>query len=281
MAEQKFSSFFTGTEIFLKDHTIKGQHVLPGVAYLEMAREAVMQSADTDIESIQIHLENIVWSRPIVSDQAGVRINISLYSNEKEQIDYEIYSGDNDQILHSQGTAIIKQKEKSDILDLSLIRSKCTKGQLSPDNCYAAFRNVGLEYGPGHQGIKEVYIGDGEVLSKVSLSPLEHDYILHPGIMDSALQASIGLVLGDTNKDEAPTKPMLPFALNEVQIHARCEEVMWVHIKYSEDHAKSEQIQKLDIDLLDESGKICVRMKGYTSRILEEKNENTKNHLLL
>ena len=32
---------FTGDEFFLSDHVVNGQKILPGVAYLEMAREAV------------------------------------------------------------------------------------------------------------------------------------------------------------------------------------------------------------------------------------------------
>lgn len=37
--EQRFSSVFTGTEFFLSDHVVQGQKILPGVAYLEMARK--------------------------------------------------------------------------------------------------------------------------------------------------------------------------------------------------------------------------------------------------
>src|SRR2546430_10668356 len=36
--EQQFSSTFHGNEFFLADHVISGQRILPGVAYLEMAR---------------------------------------------------------------------------------------------------------------------------------------------------------------------------------------------------------------------------------------------------
>ncbi|MFY0578011.1 hypothetical protein ACN28S_30120 [Cystobacter fuscus] len=37
---QRYQSTFTGDEFFLKDHKVKGQKVLPGVACLEMARAA-------------------------------------------------------------------------------------------------------------------------------------------------------------------------------------------------------------------------------------------------
>ena len=41
LSEQRYSSTFTGEEFFLTDHVVNGQKVLPGVAYLEMARAAV------------------------------------------------------------------------------------------------------------------------------------------------------------------------------------------------------------------------------------------------
>jgi hypothetical protein len=44
--EQRYSSRFTGEEFFLRDHQVRSdghsaQKVLPGVAYLEMARAAI------------------------------------------------------------------------------------------------------------------------------------------------------------------------------------------------------------------------------------------------
>ena len=44
-SEQRFSSIFTGEEFFLADHVVKGEPVLPGAAYLEMARTAVERSS--------------------------------------------------------------------------------------------------------------------------------------------------------------------------------------------------------------------------------------------
>ena len=45
LTEQRYSSTFTGGEFFLADHVVRGQRVLPGVAYLEMARAAVAAAA--------------------------------------------------------------------------------------------------------------------------------------------------------------------------------------------------------------------------------------------
>ena len=56
---------------------------------------------------------------------------------------------------------------------------------------------MGLEYGPAHQGIETVYTGNNQVLAKLeipsSVNDTQDPFVLHPSIMDSALQAAIGL----------------------------------------------------------------------------------------
>src|SRR5262249_52429350 len=61
---QRFSSRFTGREFFLADHRIQGQRILPGVAYLEMARAAVALAHGG--LAMGIRLRHVVWARPFV-----------------------------------------------------------------------------------------------------------------------------------------------------------------------------------------------------------------------
>jgi hypothetical protein len=53
--------------------------------------------------------------------------------------------------------------------------------------------------------------------------------VLHPGMTDAALQASIGLMQGTDEK-----KPRLPFALDELEVFGECTRTMWVYVRYSE-----------------------------------------------
>src|SRR5436190_1503955 len=64
LSEQRYSSTLTGDEFFLADHRVKGQKVLPGVAYLEMARAAVEQAWPRP-DSVVLELHNTVWAQPI------------------------------------------------------------------------------------------------------------------------------------------------------------------------------------------------------------------------
>ena len=103
LSEQRYSSTFTGREFFLADHIVKDQKVLPGVAYLEMARAAVEAATGSVTPVIvaaeswtegqtRIQLKNIVWDRPLVVNDKPVQVNIGLFPEANGEITYEISS---------------------------------------------------------------------------------------------------------------------------------------------------------------------------------------------
>ncbi len=278
--EQRFSSTFTGEEFFLKDHVVKGQRILPGVAYLEMIREAVDQATGAWKEGqIGIQLKNVVWSRSIAVEDQPLKVHIGLFPEDNDQmIAYEIYSesaaDDGEPVVHSQGSAMLCSTEKIPALDLKDLQAKCSKGSLSAASCYEIFKGMGLDYGPGHQGIEIVHAGSGQVLAKLSLpasvANTQDQFILHPSLLDSALQASIGfMLLAESEGSTASFKPAVPFALDDLTVFSKCTCSMWALIRYGEDSALKDKVQKFDIDLCDEHGKVCVQLKGYSTRVLE------------
>jgi polyketide synthase PksN len=272
-SEQRFSSIFTGQEFFLKDHVVKGQRVLPGVAYLEMARGAVEQAAGLlQEDGTAIQLKNVVWSRPIAMGDHPIQVHIGLFPEENGEITYEIYSQSEDSaeaVVHSQGSAaLVSSIKEVETLDIKTLQAECSQSILSSAQCYEAFEKMGITYGSGHRGIEEVYVGLGKVLSKLTLPSsvldTQDQFILHPSLMDSSLQASIGLMMSSGDH-----KPSLPFALHELEVIRKCTSAMWVLIRYSDGSKAGDKVQKLDIDLCDEQGVVCVRMKGFSARILE------------
>ena len=278
LTEQRFSSIFTGHEVFLKDHIVNGQRILPGVAYLEMARAAVEQAADSLAEeSTSITLKNVVWTRPLVVKDREVRVNISLFYSKDGSIGYEVYSeADGDEVIHSQGSATLGSASKVTTLDIKAIQAQCNRGSISSAQCYEVFKLMGFDYGPGHRGIEEIFLGSGQVLAKLLLPPsvsgTQGEYVLHPGLMDSALQSAIGLT---SDVDGVPRKPIVPFALQELEVFGRCSPNMWALIRYSEGSSSEDKLQKLDLDLCDEQGTVCARMKGFSARVLDSQNDTS------
>ena len=271
---QRYSSIFSGQEFFLADHIVNGQRVLPGVAYLEMARAAIEQAEGLEAGEKRIGLKDIAWANPIVVNGQSVKVHIGLYPEENGEIAYEIYVGEDnaEPVIYSQGIAVFNPATEVPTLDLKSLQAQCSQGVLSSSECYETFKAVGIEYGSAYKGVEKVYVGAEQVLAKLSLPNVVTNtgdqYVLHPSLMDSALQASIGL-LGGNN-----FKPVMPFHLQNIEIISKCTTVMWALIRYSEDKAKG---RSLDIDLSDENGTVCVRMRGYSTRGLE--GESSLNNI--
>jgi polyketide synthase PksM len=291
LSRQRFSSTFTGREFFLADHVLEGQRILPAVVYLEMAQVAVKRAAGaTARKQTGIRLKNVVWAQPMVVKEKPAPVHIEIFPGDNEEITYKIYSKaetvdpGSEVMVHSQGSAVLDPPPARPALELQALKNQCTRGTLSSSQCYDAFRVMGIEYGPGHRGIEEIYVGTNQVLAKLtlpsSLSPTGDRFVLHPSLMDSALQASIGLMMGpgDTipSGSSVPLKLALPFAVEELEIHSNCTPAMWALIRYSSGSKPGNKVQKLDIHLCDQQGKICVRMKGFSTRMTDGETGSTE-----
>src|SRR5204863_6147157 len=119
--------------------------------------------------------------------------------NDNKQIDFEIYSLDNGQkVEHCQGQAILKSQHTPARIDTERLTKEMNNGQLDADRTYAALRKMGLYYGPAHQGIKVIDQGERQVLAQLQLPEVleknnsDNGFVLHPSLMDSAMQAAIG-----------------------------------------------------------------------------------------
>lgn len=105
LAEQRFSSIYTGEEFYLADHVVKGVPILPGVAHLEMARAAMEQASEVPAGQGSVKLKNTVWVRPITIEDEPVHVNIRLIPETANDVQFDIYSGqETDQpSVYSQG----------------------------------------------------------------------------------------------------------------------------------------------------------------------------------
>ncbi|WP_051313368.1 SDR family NAD(P)-dependent oxidoreductase [Sporocytophaga myxococcoides] len=280
LAEQCFSSVFSGDEFFLKDHKLKidgqpEQKVLPGVAYLEMARVAIEQSMPRQSESTIIELRNTVWIQPVIVT-ANSQVKIALYPNVSdnglsEEIEYEIYTQDDEQrIVHCQGQAVFVNRPAITEINIELLKGKIGYDSLDVSRLYAAFTQMGILYGPSHRGIISVNKGDNQVLALLRLPSVveatQKSYLLHPSLMDSALQVSVCLA-EDLNK--LGNNPPMPFALESIQIMSACPAEVLVWVRYASDSKPEDSVRKYDVDLCDLNGKVCVRMNGFSTRIAE------------
>ena len=270
LGRQSYTSVFAGDEFFLADHRVGGQRVLPAVAHLEMARAALLDAMPQDLPSRHVELRHVVWAQPIVA-RDGARVEIDVYAEDATRLGFEICSReaeDAEEIVNCQGTCVLVDKPAPQRLDLETLRSRMQRPVLDGGVLYPLFATLGLEYGPAFQGIAAVHRGECELLVELklpdALREARADYVLHPSLMDSALQGSITLI---DDVLRACGKPSLPFALESLRIFAACTERMVAWVRPAEGAAPAASgLVKVDIDLCDADGQVCVQMRGFSSR---------------
>ena len=211
---------------------------------------------------VGVTLKNVVWSRPVVVQDTPVEVHIGLYPEENGEIAYEIYStapgAEDEPVVHSQGVVQLGAVAAAESVDLTAVQAQCQQ-QITAAQCYDAFGKMGIVYGPGQRALSELHLGQGQVLAKldlpVSVLDTQTQYGLHPSLLDAALQACIGLSIG------SGSAAALPFALEGLDVLHPCTRSMWAVVRAG-GSAAHDKVQKLDIDLCDADGVLCVRIEG-------------------
>ncbi len=264
--EYRFGTELTGDEPFLASHVIQGRRMLPAVAYLEMVQAAVERALGA---SGRACLEGVVWIEPLCVDQSPVQVALRLTA-ESEGLSFEISSRSDDTageaVFHSQGRArIVPAATAPPSLDLAGLRARCTRARFSAAECYRAWAAMGYEYGPAQRGIEALWVGEDEIVAQLTLPAFleaaRKDFVLHPAMADSAIQATIGFALA-AGLDTA--RPPLPFELESAMVFGACTVRMWAVIRRRQEGGSA--ALTFDIDLCEESGRLSTRFTGWTLR---------------
>ena len=131
---------------------------------------------------------------------------------------------------------------------------------------YDLFKKSGFNYGPAFQTIQELYISSSYALSKLKIADHLRDgfdqFILHPSLLDGALQTVAGLI----GSVESNT-PHLPFAIDEIEIIRSIPQSCYVYAEYADSERSSlTGVKKFNIQLFNEEGYILVRIKNFYAR---------------
>jgi len=107
-----------------------------------------------------------------------------------------------------------------------------------------------------------LHIGSDFALSRLDLTEeLKGDfeqYILHPCIIDGALQTVIGIATG-----REPNTPHLPFAVDEVEILQPLTETCYVYVEHAiAENSVNSEIKQFNIRLLGENGDVRVKRQN-------------------
>jgi hypothetical protein len=132
---------------------------------------------------------------------------------------------------------------------------------------YELFEKCGISYGPAFRTMQHISIGDSFALSKLTIA--DHmkagfeDFVLHPCIIDGALQTVSGLMGG-----AQACEPHLPFAIEEVQIAGAIAPSCHVLVEQAGNQGNAE-VRKFNIKVANERGVVFVTLKNFCVRVLK------------
>ena len=245
--------------------------MLPGVAFLEMAWEAAMQSK-SDVRAIK--LKNIVWMKPVIMKETqSLKLKIAL-KNGKNYVNYEIFSTEKEENnVYNRGCIdyIADEREwNPQTIDLKAIKARC-KNKIEGDELYSVYRSVGIEYGESLRSVRTIVSNETEVLSDVvSLEDTADANVitLLYSVMDAALQSLAGFAASDTKEERAL---LLPFALEEVEVRKKLGKNCFVYCKkLLGGNANGE---KYDIFILDETGEVAIILHHFMGRYYQAEGQ--------
>ncbi|WP_432103583.1 SDR family NAD(P)-dependent oxidoreductase [Streptomyces sp. bgisy091] len=253
-----FRKWLAVSDRMVAEHRIHGRPVFPGVGHIEMAFAALAAT-----RAPRHRLTRVTWLKAVTVDAPGRELAVRLHERDGGRVEYALESEEEDGTTTTFSRGVLEPWEPATTpapVVLEDIRRRCPL-TLDQETVYRRFRDeLGIDYGPFFRGLRGALIGEGEVLARVELDPADRAgadaYRLHPTVMDSALQAIT--VLGFA----APAgtgRTRLPFSLESAELLAPVPAHGYVHVRALD-------ADGFDVAVLDEAGRVCVRLGEVTVR---------------
>jgi acyl transferase domain-containing protein/acyl carrier protein len=254
----------TGEEPYLVDHVINGRRMLPAAASLELARAAAQKAGGRPV----VGLSHVAWLRPVVVGEGGQDLEIEL-SPKADGVSFQIVS-EAGADPHVQGEITFAGgavwQADSSAVDLGSLKRRCSDRRDRAE-CYRIFDASSVSYGPSFRVIQELSSNGREALSRLELpAPAEETpgQVMHPAMLDGALQTVIGLMTaGDA---AAPPRTLLPHALAGLEIHRPIPARAYAHAVRREDPTADGRELRFDIRLYDEQGQTVAVLRDLAFR---------------
>lgn len=288
METEIYSTVFSpDTHWVLGEHKIMGSSVLVGTAYLEMAVEACKKKLSGEC----LELEDILFVSPLVLKDGEEREVQLVIQNEGAFFRFSVVSRylnaegqtGSQWLKHVEGKIFSLNENAGTLADLEGtledmledIKGRCRKEHIKPD--VDAYNNSTVfDLGLRWKNIKDMYIGEGELLSYIRMSEEyfseSENYFLHPSLLDNALATVpiIKSIFGTAYQDEKVV--YLPFSYKSFKVYKPIPSEFYSHIRLKEQKGNKDELISFDLTLIDVSGAIIAEISEY----MLKKGDNLK-----
>ncbi|AGC47278.1 polyketide synthase [Myxococcus stipitatus DSM 14675] len=255
--QQFESSLGATTPAFLADHSVYGQLVVPGAAYVEMglaAGKALFGAAGGVVDELG-------FSQALFLPDEGARRVQLVYTPEGEHAGrFEVFSQEAREgeaeatwTLHAHGRLSATKAEDGRRVDLPGLRAALgTDVPVAP--YYEKLGRAGLAYGPSFRAIRGLWRGEREVLGQLSLSGAAvadvERYALAPALLDACFQM-VGVVV-----EEEGNAAYLPAGVGSVRVRRAGVREVWAHATLTRAEDSKGAGYTCDLELFTEDGEL-------------------------
>ena len=237
----RFTTNLADNRSIIRDHVVAGRPILPGTAFLEMARAAATIAAESPIRA----LHDIVWLAPANPTQ----VTTELAQDGK---DLRVTLRDNETLL-ARARAEIGATAPTTKFDLQAAQSRCPTRQ-DGAAIYAAFATLGFAYGPSLRLIESLQTGNAEAIGR--LTPIDA-----ASTLDAALQIAAAMGLAQAQPG-SPT--YVPATLASITFNKPLETAAYAHARL----IPGDNALTFDITLVDAAGNQVAQLQSLVARPL-------------
>ncbi len=252
--KNQFTSHFSGKERFIANHKLKGAKVMPGVAFLELAKIVGAQFTNDKITQIK----DVFWLSPLQVNTS--RSIITNLDESNEGISYSVVDEVNRSHVFNQGKILTTPLELKDNIEIEAIENILQK-TIDGDALYSMFDSMGLQYERGFRGIKTLKYSSNQVLAKIQVSKEDTENYWAVQVMDCALQTCIGIHL---NNSITGSKPFIPFGVKEVNLYREIPQELWAYVQLKNQDEKTKK-ERYDVHLLTTSGEPIISFIDFVT----------------
>jgi acyl transferase domain-containing protein/thioesterase domain-containing protein/acyl carrier protein len=254
----------------LSEHRTKdGVALIPGTAYIEMARAAVGHlTADNPIA-----INDLTFISPLIAaDKERREVRVTL-RRRGEDYDFAAASrarGETRWQEHALGRINCSGEDTAHPHPIETILRRCD----CEDFCAGINRQKAqLNFGPRWENISRVYRGKGEAVARLELSEeftadLE-DYPLHPALLDMATGFAFSLIPGYELHDGV----YVPASYRKLIVRGALRPVIYSHARCRKESDAKRGVAVFDVTITDEDGNVLVEIEEFIVRRLASSRE--------
>ena len=255
----------------LNEHRTKaGRAVVPGTAYIEIARGAWEGIRD----ATNCEIRDLSFVAPLsVDDDEELDIRVSL-TPDRDGYQFEVQScsatgtaADDQWQLHAQGRVASADATSPTRLSIDEIAARCSHDVATRTDELLTTRQADLlRFGPRWDTYKEIRYGQNEALAFLELSDefvddLEH-YKLHPAVLDMATGFGLPLVPGYDDSSSL----YVPLTYGRVNVHHPLPKRVVSYLRGSNRNTADQEVATFDIVIADGNGEVLVEIEEFTVR---------------